>query len=204
MKLIEPSHYDVKLTEQERTMVRLWIETSATFPGTYASLGCGTYPVYFPPKDQAEMRKRCGGCHLRDYTDKRTRKKTKILRFGAGDRGGRGRIYNLSRPEKSRLVRAMLAKEAGGLALKGKVTFKDTSDPLYRLLVQRLREARQRMLAGGRFDLPGFRPNPHYIREMQRFGILPKDLKPGVPLDPYAVDRAYFRSFDYRPKTAMR
>ena len=132
------------------------------------------------------------------------RKTTKILRFGGSDRGGRGAIYNLSRPEKSRLVRAMLAKEAGGLAVKGKVVFKDTNDPLYRLLVQRVKEAQQRMRAGGRFDLPGFRPNPHYIREMQRFGILPKDLKPSVPLDPYAVDRAYFRSFDHRPKTAMR
>ncbi|NQT85818.1 hypothetical protein HQ560_03580, partial [bacterium] len=204
MKYIQPAHYKVKLTEKERATVRLWIDTSATFPGTYAALGCGTYPVYFPPKDQAEMRKRCGECHLRDYVDRSTRKKSKILRFGGGDRGGRGHIYNLSRPEKARLVRAMLAKEAGGLALKGKVMFKSTKDPLYQTLLLRLKEAQQRMLAGGRFDLPGFRPNPHYIREMQRYGILPKDLKPDVPLDPYAVDRKYFTSFDHTPKTTMR
>jgi hypothetical protein len=45
--------------------------------------------------------------------------------------------------------------------------------------------------------MPGFRPNPHYIREMQRFGILP------APLDPYAIDRAYWDSFTYIP-TGMR
>ena len=47
--------------------------------------------------------------------------------------------------------------------------------------------------------MPGFRPNEHYIREMQRFGILPADLKPDAPIDVYAVDRAYWDSFDYRP-----
>ena len=34
---------------------------------------------------------------------------------------------------------------------------------------------------------------------MQRFGILPKDLKPTDAIDVYAVDRAYWSSFDYRP-----
>jgi len=201
MKYIQPSHYKVKLSQKERDTIRLWIDTSATFPGTYAALGCGSYPVYFTKADWPVLNQRCGGCHLRDYVDRRTRKKSKILRFGANDRGGRGAIYNLTRPEKSRLVTAMLAKEAGGRAVKGKVMFKTKDDPLYKTLVLRLKEARQRMLAGGRFDLPGFRPNEHYLREMQRYGILPKDLKPGVPLDPYAVDRAYFNSFDYQPKT---
>ena len=57
-------------------------------------------------------------------------------------------------------------------------------------------------MAGKRFDMPGFRPNEHYIREMQRFGILPKDLKPTDPVDPYAIDRAYWDSFDYHPTPA--
>jgi len=49
--------------------------------------------------------------------------------------------------------------------------------------------------------MPGYRPCPEYIREMQRFGILPKDLAPGVPVDPYAygTDRAYWQSLWYKP-----
>jgi hypothetical protein len=37
------------------------------------------------------------------------------------------------------------------------------------------------------------------VREMQRFGILPKDLKPTDPVDPYRTDRAYWNSFDHQP-----
>jgi hypothetical protein len=40
------------------------------------------------------------------------------------------------------------------------------------------------------------RPSRQYLREMQRYGILPNDLEPGVtPIDAYAIDEAYFRSF---------
>jgi hypothetical protein len=46
--------------------------------------------------------------------------------------------------------------------------------------------------------MPGFRPNRHYIREMQRFGVLPKDLAPDAPVDAYATDRKYWDSFVVR------
>ncbi len=39
-------------------------------------------------------------------------------------------------------------------------------------------------------------PSRQYLREMQRYGILPKDLQPNAtPMDAYATDEAYFRSF---------
>lgn len=39
-------------------------------------------------------------------------------------------------------------------------------------------------------------PSRQYLREMQRYGILPKDLQPNAtPVDAYATDEAYFRSF---------
>ena len=41
MKLIDGSHYGAALSERQRKTVRLWIETSATYPGTYAALGSG-------------------------------------------------------------------------------------------------------------------------------------------------------------------
>jgi len=198
MKLLDGRHYKAKLSEHEVTMIRLWIDSSACYPGTYASLGCGFYPVYITPADRAAINKRCGACHLKGRVDRR-RKKIKVLRFGR-ERGNRGPIYNLSRPEKSFLLLAPLAKEAGGHEMRGKAVFASTDDPLYKALLARLRDAHNRLMAGKRFDMPGFRPNPHYIREMQRFGILPKDLKPTDPIDPYATDRAYWASFDYQPR----
>ena len=41
MQLIDGSHYGAKPSEHERKMVRLWIESGATYPGTYAALGTG-------------------------------------------------------------------------------------------------------------------------------------------------------------------
>ena len=44
--------------------------------------------------------------------------------------------------------------------------------------------------------MPGFRPNEHYVREMKRYGILRESSDPaGDPIDVYATDRAYWRSF---------
>ena len=34
-----PSLDEARLSDRERTMVRLWIEAGATYPGTYAALG---------------------------------------------------------------------------------------------------------------------------------------------------------------------
>jgi hypothetical protein len=50
-----------------------------------------------------------------------------------------------------------------------------------------------------RFDMAGFRPNRDYVREMQRFGFLPKDLGPDTPVDVYSAERAYWDSFYYKP-----
>jgi hypothetical protein len=44
-------------------------------------------------------------------------------------------------------------------------------------------------------------PSSQYIREMKRYGILPADLDTSVnPIDVYATDEAYFRSFWHRSK----
>jgi hypothetical protein len=82
--------------------------------------------------------------------------------------------------------------------------FKNTDDPLYQATLSALRDAHNRLLAGKRFDMPGFRPNEHYIREMHRFDFLPNDLKPSDPIDCYAVDRAYWNSFDWQPQSVAR
>ena len=199
LKLLGGSHYKAQLTEQEKTIVRLWIDTSACYPGTYASLGCGFYPVHFGPADRAEMTRRCGECHTKSIPDGKGGNVDALV-FGGRPLGPRGPVYNLTRPEKSLLLRAMLPKEAGGLCLGKKPVLTGPQDPLYQVILARIRDAHDRLIAGKRFDMPGFRPTEHYLREMQRFGILPRDLKPTDPVDPYAADRAYWHSFDYRPQ----
>jgi hypothetical protein len=45
-----------------------------------------------------------------------------------------------------------------------------------------------------RFDMPGFRPNRFYQREMQNFGILPRPVPKGYQFDVYELDQQYWRS----------
>jgi hypothetical protein len=106
---------------------------------------------------------------------------------------------NLDRPDKSLLVRAPLAKAAGGLGICRGEVFADTGDADYQKLVEAIRAAGRQLAAGKRFDMPGFRPNKYYIREMQRFGFLPEQLAPEAPIDCYATDEAYWRSFWWQP-----
>ncbi|MDO8543623.1 MAG: hypothetical protein Q7S40_24540 [Opitutaceae bacterium] len=80
MDKLGPAHYDVKLTARELRMVKLWIDASATFPGTYAALGSGMIGSYaslqygtrpkvdyttWPGLKAANdvMKRRCADCH---------------------------------------------------------------------------------------------------------------------------------------------
>ncbi|MBN2477572.1 MAG: PD40 domain-containing protein [Pirellulales bacterium] len=194
MTFLDGSHYDAKPTELQRKTIRLWIETSATYPGTYAALGCGSYPVHLPV---GPMLNRCGSCHVRELSNQAGKRNALFFpSFGHQLEP----MNNLSRPEKSYVLLAPLAKEAGGLELCKEVVFADKEDPLYRQMLAALENAHQRLVEGKRFDMPDFRPNEHYLREMQRFGFLPGDLKPSDPVDCYAVDRAYWESFRYDPR----
>jgi hypothetical protein len=106
---------------------------------------------------------------------------------------------NLTRPEKSILLRAPLARDAGGLGLCEGDVFTDTSDPDYQTIHGAIAAAAQELKTNKRFDMPGFRPNDDYIREMQRFGALPAELSPADEIDAYATDRTYWKSFWHRP-----
>ncbi|MHB1036772.1 MAG: HzsA-related protein [Pirellulales bacterium] len=193
MKLIDGSHYGAAFSAHERKLVRLWIETGATYPGTYAALGCGMYDVAVP---LAAIQKRCLGCHgAVPPAPERTLVAAKFTDMPYPTQT----LFNLTRPEKSLILRAPLAKEAGGLGLCGEKVFADPSDAQYREILAAVLAAAERLKSEKRFDMPGFRPNEHYIRELQRFGILPRDLSPEQPIDFYAADRAYWRSFWYRP-----
>jgi hypothetical protein len=219
MKKLDGSHHDVKVPEADRQLVRFWIESAATYPGTCAALGTGMIGGYAEnrqtinnDKDWPESKaaaeaisRRCGSCHAS------SRRMPKYL---SDDAGCRHQVFNLSRPEKSLILMAPLAKATGGAAVcreilpDGKlgqpaVIFQDTADPDYQKILKMVQAGQKNLEEIKRFDMPGFRPRREYLREMKRFGILP----PGFDLDRdpangYELDRKYWESFHYVPGAA--
>lgn len=136
-------------------------------------------------------------------------------------RYSRHRIFNLSQPEKSLVLLIALDKAAGGLAAESHsavpgqtarpapdedrsqpprpihhpLVFATADDPDYRAILTHIDAARRKLDAIKRFDMPGFRPNEHYVREMKRYGVLPASFDAAtVPADPYEIDRRYWES----------
>jgi len=198
----------------------MWIESGATYPGTYAALGSGMAPVTFPEKT---MERRCGACHgsqpkrrhatemgrmffqfgkrkppqalLPDISMRYITLVRRLAYYQLGEAGPHQSLCNLTRPARSLLVRAPLAKEAGGLGRCTPAVFAETTDPDYREILASITAASKRLREIKRFDMPGFRPSVHYVREMKRFGALLAALPLDGAVEPYATDRTYWRTF---------
>ncbi|MBM4032488.1 MAG: hypothetical protein FJ291_11980 [Planctomycetes bacterium] len=226
LKKVKGEHYDVKVSPREELTLRLWIECGAPYPGTYAALWTGSIDLKQRPWDgiavwqpfapaAAAIGKRCLACHSEKaegnmqlpmspthwgliagtYAQSEEKERKRCISAHLA--------YNLTRPERSVMLLAALAASAGGYAgaEKGQhpVVFKDASDPDYQVILAGIRTAQKALEANKRFDMPGFRPNRQYVREMQRFGILPQTLDPARdPVDPYEADRKYWASFRER------
>ena len=210
-------HHDVKATPGELDMVRYWIEAGAPYPGTYAALGSGMIGGYQENRQDTSdrqwpstiaaaevIRRRCANCHKGPMTLPQALSEGRLRHI----------VFNLTRPDKSLILLAPLSSEAGGYGLcsrkgmDGKTgepatVFTDTNDPDYRTLLALCKEGKSHLEKITRFDMPEFRPQPSYVREMKRYGILPKDLAPDAEIDVYAADRAYWRSFWYEPGVAV-
>ena len=194
MKLIDGSHYKVKVSAREKTMIRLWIESAATYPGTYAALGTGTVGgLRGIPKTAAAS---CAKCH-------------KGLRFNMQT------MVNLSDPEKSLILTMPLSPKTGGNGMIRKTkkdgktvtecvsVFKDAKDPGYQAILTEINKVKAHLDKVKRFDMPGFRPNIHYLREMKVYGILPADFDIDKdPANAYELDRKYWESLWYHPRGA--
>jgi hypothetical protein len=190
MKKIAGGHHDVKVSPLEAKWIRLWIESGAPYAGTYAALGTGMVGCRMP---QDVLDARCSDCHeLKNKKEADSQFKTH-----------RELMFNLTHPEASLALLAPLSKEAGGLDLCRVMTnkhvsaqvFCTTNDPSYQKILASIRKTGEHLNQIKRFDMPGFMPNMHYIREMKRFGILPVTLDPKDPVDVYATDEKYWRSF---------
>jgi hypothetical protein len=222
MKMIGGSHHDVKLPEKDWRTIWLWIESGAANAGSYAALrpietldriNRGAVLVFHA--NQTLVKKRCGACHSQkkhnalplhyDHKDKRgvERPLAPYERIVIpGDPLAHYSVHTVvdySTPENSPLLRAPLAKEAGGWGFCGKV-FPDKRDTGYRKLLNEIRAAKKIMESVPRYSQEGFRPNRQYVREMKKFGILPRSFDLAKDeIDVFETDQAYWRSLWYRP-----
>ncbi|MFQ6035165.1 MAG: hypothetical protein ACE5NM_04875 [Sedimentisphaerales bacterium] len=225
MKKFDGSHYNVKATAHELDMIRYWIESGAPYPGTYAALGCGMIGGYAENKqDQSDrqwpstiaaaeaIKRRCANCHNQFLPLPLALSDNRNVPPWHDQPGyvPRHLVFNLTRPEKSLILLAPLSSQAGGYGLckhKGKdgeldkpaTVFADTNDPDYQKILALCVAGKKHLDKIKRFDMPGFRPRQAYIREMKRYGILPKDLPTDAKIDVYATDRAYWQSLWYKP-----
>jgi hypothetical protein len=224
LKLVDGPHYGATVTPLEKKKLRLWIEAAATYPGTYAALGTGMIGGYeenvqvhtdfdWPSTRAAAavIDRRCASCHggengpppiPRALSDERG---ISFWRPGIPHRShatSRHIVFNLYRPEKSLLLLAPLSRDAGGLGIchgPANAVFQNPSDPDYKTLLSMVSAGRDFLNTITRFDMPGFKPHPAYLREMKRFGILPATLAPGSTIDPYATDQLYWESLWHQP-----
>ncbi len=117
-------------------------------------------------------------------------------------------LYNLTHPEQSIQLLAPLAEEAGGYGAcreveragkrtkvteKTAVVFKSKDDPDFRTLLAAIQDAKALHDSDPRWDTPGWKAPPEYIREMKRHGILPESFdRDRDPLDPHEIDKKYW------------
>ncbi len=225
MNKIDGSHHGVELSEQDWRTIWMWVESSATYVGTYAALrnakDQGQVPAWRVFGSQQEvLKRRCSGCHPGDAQtgtgmplpfspDNEARRKAvnrptvNHERFVVPNdplaRFGIHVLVNLSVPAMSLLLQAPLAPEAGGLGSCGSV-FVDKEDPDYKSMLAAIEACKTSADAKPRYATPGFRPNRQYIREMKAYGILPATFNADAdPIDSFETDQAYWESLWHRP-----
>ena len=161
---------------------------------------------------------RCASCHSGNQSVPVSAvDNLKTLTYGSGSSGyeevdfkrpsvskfSRFRVFNLTHPDLSLMLMAPLAKSAGGLGTcvgkDGAPVFASTSDPDYQAILAGIRDTGKRLDEITRFDMPNYRPSPQWLREMKRFGLLPKDQGTDKQVNPYEVEKRYFESLWCRP-----
>jgi hypothetical protein len=205
---LDGSHHDVTLSEREQRLLRTWIDAAATYAGTYAASGTGKLPKNprWPEYQSAAetIESRCAKCHTGDRRlpiqpmDEVGIDGYTIVEELTPRRFSNHVVYNFSRPAKSLMLLAPLARTAGGYGIcsdEEQPVFRTTGDSGYQKLLAIISRGAEELQKDKRFDMPGFRPSTHYVRIMKDLGILPKNLPQNATIDVYATDEAYWQSF---------
>jgi hypothetical protein len=205
---LDGSHHAVTLSDRERRILRTWIDAAATYAGTYAASGTGKLPKNPKWPEYAEaaasIESRCSKCHA----DERRLPVQPMDEVGIDGytiveeitprRFSNHVVYNFSRPGKSLMLLAPLARDAGGYGAcsgENEPVFRTVDDPDYQALLKMINRGRDELQKNKRFDMPGFRPSVHYVRIMKDLKILDRNLPQNAPIDVYATDEAYWQSF---------
>jgi len=117
---------------------------------------------------------------------------------------------NLTHPDKSGLLMAPLSKAAGGWGICNSEetdgpsgVIQNKTDPTYQAILAHIQEGQKVLNTIKRWDMPGFKPNPFYIREMKRFGVLTEEYdREKDTIDVFALDKKYFEMHWYYPDQA--
>jgi hypothetical protein len=224
LKMIGGSHHGVHATREQAKMLRLWIDAGATYPGAYAALASGMIGNYIEnnqvntgadwPETKAAhdvINRRCNSCHNqpalllpKNLADEREVSFWMPSMDDPRLRMSRHIVWNLSRPEKSLMLLAPLAEAAGGFehcrdAKSGRTVFENAHDPDYKAILALAARGKAFLDDNKRFDMAGFTPRREWLREMQRYGILPATLCRDDVKDAYVVEQDYWRSLWQKP-----
>ena len=182
--LLDKGHHDVKLSEDDWDRIVTWIDLNAPYYGTYALT---RYHANFGRCVVADARPlwnalgdACTQCHkLAGSTpgvpeavfDRANvgRDRYGFTWAGPGQYNTRNAVLvNLTHPEQSRLLRAPLAKTAGGLGQCEKRPFATTDDARYRAALAVIQGWSTDMADNPREDMPGSVPCDEYQRWWQK------------------------------------
>ncbi len=184
----------------------------------------------------ATIQNRCYGCHAKTEEEKKVGhfsvafnyekyypydkyQKNVYVPYSLSMDGGRFNrhlVFDLSYPEQSKILRAPLSKQAGGLgvceAKSGQPVFKDASDPDYQKILAGIERGRKYILEESNrhtmsFASPNngkdcpvrFVPRADYVRELIHYGVLPPDHDFNASVNPFELDKKYWSSFWYKP-----
>jgi mono/diheme cytochrome c family protein len=222
MNKIDGSHHDVKVTPQQWRTVWMWLESGAPYAGTYAALRNGAEQVR---QGQAlgafhspVLNVTCRQCHgpgkkaaaipygLSNEERSKYQRQLKLAPHERIVRDDDSRfsahvLLNVSRPDHSPMLLGPLPKSAGGWGTcEHQFTSKD--DPQYQALLAAMQNGKKQMEKVPRFGTPAFKPNPQYVREMKRFGVLkPQFNLARDPIDIFETDQRYWKLFWYEPRS---
>jgi hypothetical protein len=224
LKKLDGSHYEAKLTARERRTLWLWIESGATFAGTYAALrnekqqhAAGQAAGAVFGGQRPVLNRRCGRCHgagpdapgtapaLPFHEEAKDRKRglnrptapyeRLIVENDPLLRFGANILLNFTKPDRSAILLGPLAKSAGGWERCGPAVFANADDPDYKALLAAIEKGKAILDESGNYGTSRFRLNAQYIREMKRFGVLPNSFDPAKEsIDVFATDQKYWRS----------
>lgn len=175
--MLEAGHHKVKLTEPEWDRLVTWIDLNAPYYGTYAitryTANFGRCVVEDASALWRVLGKRCFGCHKQKSSppgvpeggfSRFDKHAGRDFVWATKDRYDTSNavLVNLTHPEQSRLLRAPLAKAAGGLGLHKKSPFESVQDPVYQAALKEIRSWGEALRQAPREDMPGAVPCDAY------------------------------------------